>query len=271
MSRMTLLLSLSFALVACKDDGSDSVTPSDSVGSTDSDAGPTDADGDGYDVETDCDDDNAAVNPAAAETCDGLDNNCDGVADEGVTSTFYQDADGDGYGDDAAPVDACEAPEGASALGGDCDDADVAFNPGAAEIDCDDPNDYNCDGSTGYADGDNDGFAACQECDDGDATINPSATEVCDERDNNCDGSTDEGVTSTFYQDTDTDGYGDPDFSAQACEAPAGYTADSSDCDDAAATVNPGATEVCNGLDDDCDTLTDDADDSLDVSSAGVY
>jgi hypothetical protein len=58
MSRMTLLLSLSFALVACKDDGSDSVTPSDSVGSTDSDAGPTDADGDGYDVESDCDDDN---------------------------------------------------------------------------------------------------------------------------------------------------------------------------------------------------------------------
>ncbi|MCK6518179.1 putative metal-binding motif-containing protein, partial [Myxococcota bacterium] len=131
MSRMTLLLSLSLALVACKDDSSDSVTPSDSVSGADSDAGPTDADGDGYDVETDCDDENPAVNPAAAETCDGIDNNCDGAADEGVTSTFYQDADGDGYGDDAAPIEACEAPEGASAIGGDCDDADVAFNPGA--------------------------------------------------------------------------------------------------------------------------------------------
>ena len=271
MSRMTLLLSLSLALVACKDDGDDTVTPSDSVGGSDSDAGPTDADGDGYDVESDCDDADPNVFPGAEEACDGLDNNCDGATDEGVTSTFYQDADGDGYGDDAAPVEACEAPEGAAAQGGDCDDADVAFNPGAAETDCEDPNDYNCDGSTGYADGDGDGFAACQECDDGDVTVNPSALEVCDERDNNCDGAVDEGVTSTFYQDADADGYGDADFAAEACEAPAGYAADSSDCDDAAAAVNPGALEVCNGLDDDCDALTDDADDSLDDSTAGVF
>jgi hypothetical protein len=240
-------------------------------GAPDDTSAPTDNDGDGVPAEEDCDDNNASVFPGAAETCDGLDNNCDGSVDEGALSTFYVDADGDGYGDTAQPIEACEAPEGASALGDDCDDEDAAFNPGASETDCDDPNDYNCDGSTGFADGDGDGFAACQECDDGDAAVNPDAAEVCDERDNNCDGATDEGVTSTFYQDRDADTYGDVDFPAEACSAPSGYTADSTDCDDDAGAVNPGATEVCNDLDDDCDALIDGDDDSLDSASATSF
>ncbi|MCK6517561.1 putative metal-binding motif-containing protein, partial [Myxococcota bacterium] len=198
-AKMALLFSL-FALAACKD-ASDDVS-SDSVPVDDS--GPTeviDNDGDGVPAEEDCDDNDAAVNPSAAEACDGLDNNCDGAIDEGVGTAWYADADGDGFGDDAAETIACEPPEGAVDVGGDCDDADAAYNPGAAETDCADPNDYNCDGSVGYNDGDGDGFAACEECDDGDVAVNPNAEEICDERDNNCDGSTDEGVTSTFYQD----------------------------------------------------------------------
>ena len=44
-------------------------------------------------TEEDCDDGNADINPDATETCDGVDNNCDGEIDEGVTTTFYADGD----------------------------------------------------------------------------------------------------------------------------------------------------------------------------------
>ncbi|MBK9645794.1 MAG: hypothetical protein IPO67_11695 [Deltaproteobacteria bacterium] len=265
-AKMALLFSL-FALAACKGDEDD--VSSDSVPVDDS--GPTevvDNDGDGVPAEEDCDDDNAAVNPSAQELCDGLDNNCDGGVDEGVGTAWYTDADTDGYGDTTTETIACEPPEGAVDVAGDCDDADAAYNPGAAETDCADPNDYNCDGSVGYNDGDGDGFAACEECDDGDVSVNPNAEEICDERDNNCDGATDEGVTSTFYQDRDADGYGDDDFPAEACAAPEGYTTVGADCDDDDVGVNPAAQEVCSGIDEDCDGLIDDADDSLDTSTA---
>ncbi|MBK9365436.1 MAG: putative metal-binding motif-containing protein [Deltaproteobacteria bacterium] len=174
--RHALILSLAcFTLAACK--GDDTTTPDETgVPATDSDA-PTDNDGDGSPEGEDCDDDDAAVNPDATELCDGLDNNCDGETDEGVKTTAYTDADGDGFGDDSTAAETCEVPDGSTTLGGDCDDTDPSYNPGAAETECDDPNDYNCDGSVGYADNDSDGFAACQECDDNDAAVNPSAAE----------------------------------------------------------------------------------------------
>jgi hypothetical protein len=62
---------------------------------------------------------------------------------------------------------------------------------------------------------------------------------------------------NTYYADDDGDGYGDPDDSIVACSAPAGYVSDKTDCDDANAAVNPGANEVCNGIDDDCDGQID--------------
>ena len=95
------------------------------------------------------------------------------------------------------------------------------------------------------------------DCNDSDPTVHPGAPEVCNLKDDNCDGTIDEGVKSTFYADVDGDGYGDASSSTAACSAPAGTVADATDCDDATATVHPGATEACNGIDDDCDTLID--------------
>jgi len=291
----------------------------------------------------DCDDANSSINPDATEICDTLDNDCDGLiddADDSIVgaSTWYTDADGDGFGDDASTITACEQPSGASEYGGDCDDADAAYNPGATEDDCTDPADYNCDGSSGYTDDDGDGFAACEDCDDTDAAINADASETCDNVDNDCDGdideddatdaatwyvdadgdgygdlasttaacdqpsgyvdvayatdcddtdasvspvdpelcdgvdndcdgSTDEGVTDTFYADVDGDGYGDAGTTTEACEAESGWTADDSDCDDADAGVNPGASELCDSLDNDCDGTVDESD----ATDAGTW
>ncbi|MBK9371420.1 MAG: hypothetical protein IPN01_34855 [Deltaproteobacteria bacterium] len=257
-------------LAACGKDESptpDTELPTADSGADDSEAddsgaddsgGPTDEDGDGSPAEEDCDDADPSSYPGAEERCDDRDNDCDGEIDEEAVdpSAWYTDTDADGYGA-GEPILACDAPEGAAAVAEDCDDNDARFNPGAEETDCADPNDYNCDGSVGYADGDGDGFAACQECDDGDAAINPSAEEICDSRDNNCDGSIDEGVTTTYYQDLDGDGHGDADYPVEACEAPEGYAAAATDCDDLDAAVSPDAAEICDDVDNDCDGVID--------------
>lgn len=91
------------------------------------------------------------------------------------------------------------------------------------------------------------------DCDDSNAAVNPEAEEVCDEVDNNCNGETDEGVTTTYFSDGDSDGYGDAGNAAEACSAPAGYVEDNTDCDDSNAAVHPGADEIADELDNDCD------------------
>jgi hypothetical protein len=208
----------------------------------------------------DCDDADAAVSPAAAELAgDGVDQDCDGMED------CYVDADGDGVRPDGgatvASADlACDGAgeASASASEGDCDDASAVRYPGAPETDCLDPVDYNCDGASGRVDGDADGFAACEECDDAASAVNPDAAEVCNGRDDDCDGAVDVDAADAtiWYADADADGYTDPEVSTFACEAPEGYAAASSvaDCDDADATSNPGAEDVPgDGVDQDCD------------------
>jgi len=97
---------------------------------------------------TDCDDSNGAVNPAAEEVCNAIDDNCVGGIDEGlIFSTWYADGDGDTYGDAGTSVSTCDgAPVGYVADATDCNDETAAVNPGATEI-CNTIDD-NCDGNT---------------------------------------------------------------------------------------------------------------------------
>jgi len=186
-----------------------------------------DADGDGYTETEDCDDTDASVRPGATEICDAIDNNCNGLIDDGVMNTWYADSDADGFGNEDYTIEACGMPEGYAATAGDCDD--------------------------------------------GNAEISPIADEVCDYVDNNCDGAIDEGLFLTWYEDADSDTFGASDTWAEACTQPMGYVASSSDCDDTNATINPDATEVCDGIDNDCDMQIDDDDGNLDLSTAETW
>ncbi|MBN2799188.1 MAG: putative metal-binding motif-containing protein, partial [Deltaproteobacteria bacterium] len=222
---------------------------------------PVDLDGDGYDATVDCDDHNVQVHPDAEELCNLVDDNCDGVVDTDATDAgeWYADVDGDGFGDEGSLTTACEVPSGHTDVGGDCDDTDPAFHPGALEADCADPADYNCDGSVGYADADGDGFAACEECDDGDSAVNPDAPETCNLVDDDCDRQVDEDAldATLWYADLDGDGFAGEAITERACQSPDGFMAEATDCDDTSASTFPGADERCDGADNDCDSAVD--------------
>ena len=264
---MRTLIVLLFALCGCDAEGDGKDVDPTETGEIGEDTDPVepdpeDADGDGF--TDDCDDNNANVFPGNSEYCDGLDNDCDSEVDEDAVDAtpWYRDADGDGYGDPDFETLACEAPVGHVANTDDCDDTDARFNPSAIEADCEDPSDYNCDGSVGYTDDDSDGFAACAECDDSDADVNPDADETCNGIDDDCDGLPDADDPdlvggSTFYGDSDGDGYGGQQYEAVACEAPPGFVDNSDDCDDLEPLSYPSAAEVCDDKDNDCDGAVD--------------
>ena len=169
----------------------------------------------------------------------------------------------------------------------DCDDADAARFPGAAEAcddldaDCDrlaDDMDADAPRATWYADLDGDGFGradaereACvaprahvtnaDDCDDAHADAYPGAVEACDGWDGDCDGLEDKDdpdlAQTVWLRDADADGYGDDADVVTACAAPVGYVAAGGDCADDDDAVSPGADDACGGGDADCDGADD--------------
>ncbi|MBA2321411.1 MAG: hypothetical protein H0V89_09670 [Deltaproteobacteria bacterium] len=175
----------------------------------------------------DCDDARADVSPNGLEVCDGLDNDCNTTPDDGLPLvTYFEDNDGDTFGDALSPVEACNQPPGTVYDTNDCDDTNAAINPIAPEI-CDGGLDNDCDLYADDADFDREISSA------------PS-----------------------WYRDADNDGFGDPTFFLQQCEnpRPEDLVGNADDCDDADSTINPSVPEICNGIDDDCDQLYDDSD-----------
>ncbi|MBN2718362.1 MAG: hypothetical protein JXX14_21135 [Deltaproteobacteria bacterium] len=160
---------------------------------------------------------------ATVEICNGLDDDCDGSVDEGVTTACYADADGDGYAVAAAEV---------SNVCGSCPTATTSIAPGANTTDCD----------------------------DSDPNIRPGGDEICNLKDDDCDGLNDEtgstnyALRTTCYSDADGDGFaisGAAPNNGFCGDCPSGYTdleptdATNSDCEDSkteGADIYPGQT-----------------------------
>jgi hypothetical protein len=241
----------------------------------------TDADGDGYDSPLfngdDCDDTDPAIHPGAQEICDGKDNDCDGLVDEGFDCDYVEiwveKKCGSTYNDrepvqvyfevhslaSTARVTITDyAPRGRTYLL--AADKDVACNKvyrltvvakcaglerlaitaalevnGVARTVVNDCGFYvvNCMKPDNDGDGHNSVLVGGDDCDDNDPTVYAGAPELCDGKDNNCDGLVD-------FPDNDKDG-----FVSDQCGG--------TDCDDTDPTVYPGAEEVYDGKDNDCD------------------
>ncbi|MFT5584316.1 MAG: hypothetical protein ACI9VR_001901 [Cognaticolwellia sp.] len=217
--------------------------------------------GDGWSsIHGDCQDSDPAINPAADEVCDGIDNDCDGSIDIDALNalTWYEDVDEDGFGASETESLACDPPtENSVPESGDCDDTEAAVFPGAEEIcdsldnDCDGEADIGASDATAYfSDGDGDGYGAgdpwmlCEQpsgtvldgtdCDDTSTQTYPGVATYEDSKE--------------CMRDADGDGFGDL--------TPPEKVAPGTDCDDAEASVNPAAIESSvDGIDGNCDGL----------------
>ncbi len=272
----------------CDDDNDDYCSSTKTVIGKPTTCSKTDG-GAGGALGNDCDDTKVAVNPGAAEACNNTDDNCSGATDEGC------DDDNDDYCDATMLLTSATTCKSSVALGGkgdDCDDTKTTVNPLRTEI-CNDIDDNCASGTDEGCDVDNDDYcdatktvvgkpATCtktdggggagspgNDCDDSKSTINPGASEICDNVDNNCSASTDEGC------DDDNDDYCDATMtltSATTCSKSVAVGGKGDDCDDSKLAVNLGAIEICDDIDNNCKLGTDEScdDDNDDYCDANM-
>jgi alpha-tubulin suppressor-like RCC1 family protein len=216
----------------------------------------------------------APVPPCSPEDCDEASRTCDCLGNRVGCAGPRGDCDNDG-----AYVPYCAQELGEPE---DCDDNDPDRHPNKMEACDDDDRDEDCNDTTyGERDDDDDQhvdgdcanfslrnglFNHGDDCDDGDDERHPGAKEICDNKDNDCNGITDEvfGTPSEdinyYYLDSDGDGWGDDEERQETrCDHSPfdDHIPQRGDCNDGDADVNPGREELCNGIDDDCDRRTD--------------
>ena len=249
----------------------------------------SDLDNDNFPFSEDCNDNNPNIHPNAPEICNSIDDNCNGLINDGIpTFTFFADNDNDSFGDADVSLDTCSniPPSGFVANSLDCNDNNPNIHPNAPEI-CNSIDD-NCNGLindgiptfTFFADNDNDSFGdadisldTCSnipptgfvtnslDCNDNNPNIHPNAPEICNSIDDNCNGLINDGIpTFTFFADNDNDSFGDADVSLDTCSniPPSGFVANSLDCNDNNPNIHPNAPEICNSIDDNCNGLIND-------------
>ncbi len=214
---------------------------------------------------SDCDDNNDLIYPSATEVCNGFNENCNILIDEGLTlSNYFADIYEDGFGNADEMISICNVlpPVGYITDSTDCDDTnDLIHEPILYYADIDGDlfgdelnSEYFCDIfiPDGYVTNNTD-------CDDLNILINPVTNEICNNIDDNCNTEIDEGLPmQTLYIDADGDNFGNYLIDTITCLLSiTGYLSDSTDCDDTNPDIYPGATEILNGIDDDCDKLID--------------
>ena len=176
--------------------------------------------------------------------------------------TYYEDYDGDGFGNSDFSVLSCDTPSAFVLDNTDCNDLNAAINPLSPET-CNDIDD-NCNGEIDdaipyyhfYYDADNDGFGDAEN--DSLTCLSLITGYVLDSTDcNDLNNKIHEPVI--YYADADGDYFGDSLNIISVCSflPPEGYVENSLDCDDNNPLINPFSNEIFDSLDNNCNELID--------------